>query len=243
MSEDKKNIKNKEDKKDNQAENKSDSIKAGKKQDKDVKLEDKKSDKKVKDSKDEKKAKNKSDNINIEKDLKSEIRSPKSEIRNQTSELEELPEDVKKKLEKREAEKSKKGVISKKKSKMIRKKRKKGQKHISVGKAFIKSTYNNTIVTLTDLDGNVISWASAGVAGFRGPKKSTPYAAQIITRIAVGKAKEVGLSEVSVYAKGVGTGRESAIRALNSNGLNVTLIKDITPIPHNGCRKRKPRRV
>ena len=126
---------------------------------------------------------------------------------------------------------------------MIRKKRKKGQKQVSVGKAFIKSTYNNTIVTLTDLDGNVISWASAGMAGFRGPKKSTPYAAQIIARIAVGKAKEAGLSEVSVFAKGVGTGRESAIRALNSNGLNVTLIKDITPIPHNGCRKRKPRRV
>ncbi|MBA3046812.1 30S ribosomal protein S11 [Patescibacteria group bacterium] len=126
---------------------------------------------------------------------------------------------------------------------MIKKKKRKEKKNVSVGKAFIKSTYNNTIVTLTDLDGNVISWASAGMAGFKGPRKSTPYAAQIITRIAVEKAKGVGLSEVSVYAKGVGTGRESAIRALNANGLNVTLIKDITPIPHNGCRKRKPRKV
>jgi len=90
----------------------------------------------------------------------------------------------------------------------------------------------------------VLSWASAGVAGFKGPKKSTPYAAQIITRIAVEKARQdYGLEEVSVFVKGVGTGRESAVRALNANGLNVTAIKDITPIPHNGCRQRKPRRV
>ncbi|MDP3043714.1 MAG: 30S ribosomal protein S11 [bacterium] len=124
------------------------------------------------------------------------------------------------------------------------KKRKKAvEKRVTSGKAYIKATYNNTMVTLTDLNGNVISWASAGIAGFRGPKKSTPYAAQIITRIAVEKARQSGLEEVSVFVKGVGTGRESAVRALNANGLNVISIKDITPIPHNGCRKKKPRRV
>ncbi|MEA3398567.1 MAG: 30S ribosomal protein S11 [Patescibacteria group bacterium] len=125
-----------------------------------------------------------------------------------------------------------------------RKKKKKIEKRVSIGKAFIKSTYNNTIVSLTDLRGNVIAWANAGIAGFRGPKKATPYAAQIITRIAVAKARQnYGLSEVSVFVKGVGTGRESAVRALNNNGLIVTSIKDITPIPHNGCRKKRPRRV
>ncbi|MFH1662081.1 MAG: 30S ribosomal protein S11 [Candidatus Falkowbacteria bacterium] len=156
--------------------------------------------------------------------------------------LEELPEDVKKKLEKREAERSAKSNKKGKKGKVKRKK-KKEQKKITVGKAFVSATYNNTKVTLTDVNGDVISWASAGMAGFKGAKKSTPYAAQIITRIAVGKAREVGLSEVSVFVKGVGTGRESAVRALNANGLTVTLIKDITPMPHNGCRKRNPRRV
>lgn len=153
--------------------------------------------------------------------------------------LEELPEDIRKKMEKKKAERD-----QKLKGKKIRKKKKKTDRKISVGKVYISATYNNTIVTITDLQGGVISWASAGIAGFKGPKKSTPYAASIITRLAVGKAKEeFGLSEVSVYVKGVGTGRESAIRALNSNGLMVSLIKDVTPVPHNGCRARKPRRV
>jgi len=147
--------------------------------------------------------------------------------------LEELPEELKKKLEKSRAAK----LANKKK------KKKGADKMVVVGKAFINSTYNNTIVTLTDLDGNVIAWANAGLAGFKGPKKSTPYAAQIITRMAIEKAKDYGLQEVSVFVKGVGTGRESAVRALNANGLNITYIKDITPIPHNGCRSRKPRRV
>lgn len=149
--------------------------------------------------------------------------------------LEELPEEVKKKLEKKKSEKKPgKGKV---------KKKKKAIKNVSVGRAYIKATYNNTIVSLTDLNGDIISWASAGIAGFKGPKKSTPYAAQIITRIAVEKARESGLKEVCVYVKGVGTGRESAVRALNANGLIVTYIKDVTPVPHNGCRKRKPRRV
>ncbi|MFH1482615.1 MAG: 30S ribosomal protein S11 [Patescibacteria group bacterium] len=124
-----------------------------------------------------------------------------------------------------------------------KKKKKKVEKKVSVGMAFIKATYNNTIVTLTDTSGNVLSWASAGIAGFKGPKKSTPYAAQIIARIAIEKAKEFGLTEVSAMVKGVGPGRESAVRALNANGLIVTRIKDITPIPHNGCRAKKPRRI
>jgi small subunit ribosomal protein S11 len=157
---------------------------------------------------------------------------------NKVDGLEELPEEIKKKLEKKKSEKSTKVQKGK-----ARKKKKKEIKKVSVGKAFIKATYNNTIITLTDLTGNVISWASAGIVGFKGPKKSTPYAAQIITRLAVEKAREVGLSEVSVFVQGVGTGRESAVRALNANGLVVTSIKDITPLPHNGCRRRKPRRV
>jgi len=147
---------------------------------------------------------------------------------------EELPEEVKKKLEKSQEDKK----TAKKKGR-----RKKIDKRVPAGIAHVKATYNNTIVALTDPSGNVLSWASAGLAGFKGPKKSTPYAAQIITRIAVEKAKEYGLNEVSVMVKGVGTGRESAIRALNANGLIVTSIKDVTPIPHNGCRPKKPRRV
>jgi small subunit ribosomal protein S11 len=152
--------------------------------------------------------------------------------------LEEIPEEIQKRLEKRQADKEQKGKGK------IKKKKKKIPRKVTVGKAYIKATYNNTIVTLTDLQGNVLSWASAGIAGFKGPKKSTPYAAQIITRLAVGKAREeYGLSEVAVFVRGVGTGRESAIRALNNNGLIINTIKDITPIPHNGCRPKKPRRV
>ncbi len=148
--------------------------------------------------------------------------------------LEDLPESVKKKLEQAKTDK-------KSKKKKIKKRKK--RENVRIGKAFVKATYNNTIVTITDIDGNVISWASAGVAGFKGPKKSTSYAGQIITRIAVQKAREVGLEEVSVYIKGVGTGREAAVRTLNSAGLNIKSIYDITPIPHNGCRARKPRRI
>ncbi len=150
--------------------------------------------------------------------------------------LADLPEELRKKLEK-------KSSSTKPTKKLKGKKKKKVERKVTIGKAFINSTYNNTIVTLTDLDGNVLSWSSAGMAGFKGPKKSTPYAATIITKLAVLKAKDYGLSEVSAFVKGVGTGRESAIRALNANGLNVTFIKDITPIPHNGCRRKKPRRV
>lgn len=111
------------------------------------------------------------------------------------------------------------------------------------GKAFIQSTYNNTIVSLTDLNGNVLSWSSAGSSGFTGPKKSTPFAAGIVVKNAVEKAADYGLKEVNVFVSGVGQGREGAIRAFNANGINVLSIKDVTPIPHNGCRPPRPRRV
>jgi len=123
------------------------------------------------------------------------------------------------------------------------KKNKKARTQVPQGKAYIQATYNNTIVTLTDPNGNVISWSSAGVNGFKGPKKATPYAASMIVKDAVEKAADTGLREVSVFITGVGQGREGALRALNANGLNVTSIKDITPIPHNGCRPPRPRRV
>jgi small subunit ribosomal protein S11 len=142
-----------------------------------------------------------------------------------------------------ESEKNKEDKEEKKPAKAASRKKKKEKKVISSGRAYINATYNNTIVSLTDQTGNVISWASAGGCGFKGAKKATPYAAQVIVKKAVDKAKEFGLKEVMTYVKGVGTGRESAVRALNANGLNILAIKDLTPIPHNGCRPRKPRRV
>lgn len=140
------------------------------------------------------------------------------------------------------AKKQKQG--NKKNSKPMKgKKKRKTIKMVALGNAYIKATYNNTLITLTDQTGNVLSWSSAGINGFKGPKKATPYAASVIVRDAVEKAKVYGLKDVNVFVKGVGMGRESAVRALNANGLNVLAIKDVTPIPHNGCRKRKPRRV
>ena len=122
-------------------------------------------------------------------------------------------------------------------------KKKKIKKKVSRGQAHIQVTYNNTIVTLTDQTGAVLAWSSAGLNGFKGPKKATPYAAGIIVKNAVEKAKEYGLQEVDVFIKGVGAGREASVRALHANGLSVTSIKDITPIPQNGCRPKKVRRV
>lgn len=122
---------------------------------------------------------------------------------------------------------------------------KKKRKRVSLtnGIAHIQATYNNTIVTITDLSGNVLAWGSAGQCGFRGPKKSTPYAAGIIVRTALEKLADTGLKNVDVLVRGVGFGREAAIRALGINGLNILSIKDVTPVPHNGPRARKPRRV
>ena len=120
--------------------------------------------------------------------------------------------------------------------------KKKDKKTIFEGKIHIQATFNNTIVTISDLNGNTISWASAGGLGFKGAKKSTPYAAQATAESAVQKALDYGLGEVHVLVKGPGIGRESAIRSLGNMGLKVKSIKDVTPIPHNGCRPRKVRR-
>jgi len=117
------------------------------------------------------------------------------------------------------------------------------RKSIVKGQIHIKSTYNNTVVTLTDLNGGVIAWGSAGLMGFKGAKKATPYAATNIVNSLLEKTRKVGLRDVDVYVKGIGSGRESAIRAIAANGLNISSITDATPIPHNGCRPKKPRRV
>jgi len=119
----------------------------------------------------------------------------------------------------------------------------KGSKNIHVGVAHVLASFNNTIVSITDLSGNVIGWSSAGKCGFRGSKKSTAYVAQVVTQDACRQAMSHGLKEVSVRVKGPGTGRESAVRALQAVGLDVTTILDVTPVPHNGCRPRKQRRV
>jgi small subunit ribosomal protein S11 len=121
--------------------------------------------------------------------------------------------------------------------------RKREKKSVPRGRAYIQSTFNNTLVTLTDPNGNVLSWASAGQAGFKGSRKSTPYAAQIAAENAARRAMEHGLRQVDVFVKGPGSGREAAVRALQSTGLLVTSIKDATPVPHNGCRPPKRRRV
>lgn len=122
-------------------------------------------------------------------------------------------------------------------------KKKKILKQVSHGRAYIQATFNNTIVTITDQNGDVIGWASAGGSGFKGPKKSTPYAAGIVVKKVVESIKSYGLKEVNVFVKGIGGGRESAIRALNTNNIQVLTVKDITPTPHNGCRPPKRRRV
>ncbi|OGL61757.1 30S ribosomal protein S11 [Candidatus Uhrbacteria bacterium RIFOXYB2_FULL_45_11] len=122
-------------------------------------------------------------------------------------------------------------------------KKKKVVKSVAQGNAYVQATYNNTIVTLTDLNGNTLAWSSAGNCGFKGPKKATPYAAGMIVKAAADRVKEIGLKEINVFVRGVGAGRDSAVRALNANGFQVLSIKDLTPLPHNGCRPRKPRRV
>jgi small subunit ribosomal protein S11 len=117
------------------------------------------------------------------------------------------------------------------------------KKNIATGIAHIKSTFNNTIVTISDVNGNVISWASAGSRGFKGSRKSTPFAAQLAAEEAARRASEHGMRSVAVFVKGPGAGRESALRAFQSAGFKVTLIRDVTPVPHNGCRPPKRRRV
>lgn len=128
-------------------------------------------------------------------------------------------------------------------AKRVVKTKRKERKNIEFGIAHIRSTFNNTIVTITDAKGNALSWASAGGLGFRGSRKSTPFAAQMAAEAAAKAAMEHGLKQIEVFVKGPGSGREAAIRSLQAAGLEVNLIKDVTPIPHNGCRPPKRRRV
>jgi small subunit ribosomal protein S11 len=121
--------------------------------------------------------------------------------------------------------------------------RRRERKSVPRGQAHLQATFNNTIVTLTDPNGNVLSWGSAGSQGFKGSRKSTPYAAQVTAEAAARKAMEHGLRQIEVFVKGPGSGREAAIRSLQGAGLNITAITDVTPIPHNGCRPPKRRRV
>lgn len=121
--------------------------------------------------------------------------------------------------------------------------RKKEKKNVAAGQAYIKSTFNNTIISITDPSGAVISWSSAGQVGFKGSRKSTPFAAQLAAEAAARRAQEHGLKKVDVFVKGPGSGRETAIRSLQAAGLEVGAISDVTPAPHNGCRPPKPRRV
>ncbi len=125
----------------------------------------------------------------------------------------------------------------------VNKKKKKTGRQVAHGNAYIQATYNNTIITLADLNGEVLCWSSAGKVGFKGPKKATPYAASMVVKDMAVKIADLGLKDVHVYVKGIGGGREGAIRALNTNGLNVLTVSDVTPIPHNGCRPPKKRRV
>ena len=122
-------------------------------------------------------------------------------------------------------------------------KKKRTTKNLGTGAVHIKSTFNNNLVTITDQAGNVVAWSSSGSLNFRGAKKDTPFAAQSAAETAGKKAKDMGINQVAVYVKGAGSGREAAIRALEATGLSVTMIKDVTPIPHNGCRPPKRRRV
>jgi len=131
--------------------------------------------------------------------------------------------------------------------KAVQKAQLKGKKrkisHLEEANIFIQSTYNNTIITLTDKQGKVVTWVSSGSVGFKGPKKATPFAASRVVESLLEKVRDLGIREVSIFVRGVGSGREAAVRALINHGLEVVSIKDVTPIPHNGCRPPKPRRV
>lgn len=128
-------------------------------------------------------------------------------------------------------------------AKRVSRTKKREHKHIPKGIAHVQSTFNNTIITITDTNGNAVSWASAGGLGFKGSRKSTPFAAQMAAETCAKKAIDSGMASIEVYVKGPGSGREAAIRSLQAAGLEITMIKDVTPIPHNGCRPPKRRRV
>lgn len=128
-------------------------------------------------------------------------------------------------------------------AKVVKVKKSKSKRTVTEGNAYVQSSFNNTVVTITDLSGNVIAWSSAGSNGFKGAKKATPYAAQISAEACINKALLHGIEKLNVFVKGIGAGREQAIRGLHSNGVNIESITDVTPVPHNGCRPRKSRRV
>ena len=128
-----------------------------------------------------------------------------------------------------------------KKTKSRRKKA--AARSVPIGRAYIHATFNNTILAFADLNGNIIGWSSAGKVGFRGPKKATPYAATMVVKDLIEKTSAAGIKDVHVLTKGIGAGRDSAIRSLNAGGINILSVKDVTPIPHNGCRPPKPRRI
>ena len=134
-------------------------------------------------------------------------------------------------------------IAEKKEAVPVAKKKKKIKKQIQKGQAHIQCSYNNTLITISDINGEVLAWSSSGLLGFKGAKKSTPFAATQVAGDVAEKVKKYGTSELEVYVKGVGSGREASIRALSNRGFNLIMIKDITPIPHNGCRPRRPRRV
>lgn len=121
--------------------------------------------------------------------------------------------------------------------------KKKNVRQISHGCAYVQATFNNTMITVTDLNGNVLAWASAGQCGFKGPKKATPYAATVVIKTLADRLQPYGVKDLNVFVKGVGSGRDSAIRSLNANGFSVLDIKDVTPLPHNGCRAPRARRI
>jgi len=152
--------------------------------------------------------------------------------------------DEKKEAATKKQEKSSSASVEKSAEKpLVKKKKKKIRRQVLRGQAHIQCTYNNTLITFTDMTGKVLAWSSAGSLGFRGAKKATPYAATQIVNSATEKVSKFGLREIEVYVKGVGSGREASIRALANNDFEIQMIKDMTPIPHNGCRPRKPRRV
>ncbi|NQV00957.1 MAG: 30S ribosomal protein S11 [Parcubacteria group bacterium] len=137
-------------------------------------------------------------------------------------------------------------ATEKKTAKATQPKKTKGKKKLGQlisAKVYIQSTYNNTIITLTDIQGNIVAWSSSGAVGFKGPKKATPFAASKVVESLLEKVRDANLREISVFVKGVGSGRDSAIRAFVNHGIEINSIKDVTPVPHNGCRPRKPRRV
>ena len=195
---------------------------------------------------------------NVAKEENAEAKEPKKEAKEPKKEAKEPKKEAKEpkkeaKGSKKEAKESKKeGAESAEKTEStdeeaapvaVKKVRKKGRKNIPIGIANIRSTFNNTIITFSDVNGNSVAWATAGSSGFKGSRKSTPFAAQVAAEAAAGKAMDAGMRTVSILVKGPGAGRESAVRAIQKSGIRITGIRDVTPIPHNGCRPPKRRRV